>query len=1247
MIGQRLGQYEIVEQIGKGGMATVYRAFQPRVGRFVAVKVIHAAIANDDLTLERFIREAQLVARLEHPHVLPLYDYDATHVPPYIVMRYLESGTLSDVLKRERLPLGEVAQMYSQICSGIDYAHRHGVIHRDIKPSNIMIDGDGNAFVTDFGIARISSADGKGLTQTGFAVGTPGYMAPEQAMGSESIDFRADIYALGVMLFEIVTGTMPYSAETPMAVLLKHIQDPVPDPRDADPEVPAPIAEVIMRAMAKDPKARHESALALSEAFTLAVRETGASLRGVPSRIRSAAQSAINAIQRQRDVNARELEETLTQFEQSREGTLPERPKNTPPSPPLDAPTVLTPTDQRAANTANPPATRGLPIWVWLGGIVLILLVGGGIFTLMSNSRAQANATATAQALANAQTATASAQPTDAPTDSATQDEPRATDTEAAQPTDTDAPNTAVAVNVATDTPTLTPTDAPTQTPSNTPTETPTATNTPTATDTPTATATPTITPTATPRIPLVFIQRNTVARLGPANRFPVLDTLRNGDILQVVGISEDGSWYQVELPDTTLAWVTSDETIVSTAGNLLAIEVALAPTNTPTDTPTVTPSNTPTATPTPTATHTPTATPTDPPTATFTPSHTPTDTPTATPDITATPTNTPTPLPGRLPYIADFEQGNASIQDWDFNAQVWRVVNEGGENLLLGQGLITDPAVIVGRAQPEWLDTNSADLVTHFRVNIDQLSAGARYLFRYTDDGYYALELFPGLMILKRNAPTPNITERTTERVLAQTSNINLAANTWYDVRVWIEGVRIYIYLNEQLVMTHEDIIAPTLGAGRILLQTNSTNRPVRFDDLLIQRADPASDHFESGRFPSTWGTSNTANTTVERENNGNSFMRLNRNTTASPLTQPLGDLRMSLRVWVTEGGYQMSLRDSAAGKIRLEFSAGNLSIRLLDASGGEIARRTVANFYNRNRWEDVSYVLIGDQLKIYRDGTLRFDETLPVSLPPGQIRFEAGNLDVLHIDDVLITESASSSNATARFAYELLARTEARLFRELRSDLTEDFSDVFRTDDWWVGGQSADGIFVNDSTSNPENQRYLRMEYQGRPTFRLFRNVIGIEIFEDGTDARAYNDSTDVYAQVLVRFPEIEGAGWIGIRTTPSITGATVNGYRLVAQRAADGTVIFRVHHDTETRKEILFEGAIPSQEDVVLDPWILLEIVALDDRIAFFANENFLFALENAETLGGTVALGVEDGSNAHFDTLIIRDTSPHDE
>jgi len=193
---KKLGSYEIHEQIGSGGMATVYRAFQANMERHVAIKVIRSAILADSVLRDRFQREARLIARLEHPHLLPIYDFDGDHDPPYIVMRYLEGGTLKQVMEAGRLPHGEVLYMLRQVASALDYAHRQGIVHRDLKPSNIMIDREGNAFLADFGIARVTDAQ-QDLTGTGMLIGTPGYMAPEQARGEAGVDSRADLYALG------------------------------------------------------------------------------------------------------------------------------------------------------------------------------------------------------------------------------------------------------------------------------------------------------------------------------------------------------------------------------------------------------------------------------------------------------------------------------------------------------------------------------------------------------------------------------------------------------------------------------------------------------------------------------------------------------------------------------------------------------------------------------------------------------------------------------------------------------------------------------------------------------------------------------------------------------------------------------------------------------------------------------------------------------------------------------------------
>jgi serine/threonine protein kinase/tetratricopeptide (TPR) repeat protein len=293
MIGSRLGAYEIREEIGKGGMATVYRAHQPTVDRDVAIKVIKGNLKEDADAVQRFQREAKVIARLEHPHILPIYDFDGTNEPPYIVMRYLDGGTLKDVMKQGLLPLPEVAYLIQHVASALDYAHRQGIVHRDIKPSNIMIDREGNAFVSDLGIARITSTgDGqrKGITVSGAIIGTPEYMSPEQAMGLADVDFKADIYSLGVMLFEMLTGQLPYIADTAMGTLLKHIQSPIPKIRDFNAELPEAVEVVILNALAKEPDNRYSSAGELARELT---HMSGGTLTVAPMQLRAAAAESV------------------------------------------------------------------------------------------------------------------------------------------------------------------------------------------------------------------------------------------------------------------------------------------------------------------------------------------------------------------------------------------------------------------------------------------------------------------------------------------------------------------------------------------------------------------------------------------------------------------------------------------------------------------------------------------------------------------------------------------------------------------------------------------------------------------------------------------------------------------------------------------------------------------------------------------------------------------------------------------
>ncbi|NJN93756.1 MAG: protein kinase [Anaerolineales bacterium] len=272
IIGKQIGQYQIEEQIGQGGMATVYKAYQPSINRHVAVKILPSQYAQDPNFVKRFEQEAKAIAALEHPHILPVYDFGTQDGLTYMVMRYIKWGTLSKYMGQS-LASERIVTLIGDVANALDYAHKQGVVHRDIKPSNVLIDNNGEALLTDFGIAKMmAGSSATQLTGAGSVLGTPAYMSPEQAKG-ESIDGRTDIYSLGVVLYELLTGQQPYQAETPVALVLKHLTEPLTSPRIIKPDVPDPLERVVVKAMAKDPDQRYQTAGEFQRALQQALRE--------------------------------------------------------------------------------------------------------------------------------------------------------------------------------------------------------------------------------------------------------------------------------------------------------------------------------------------------------------------------------------------------------------------------------------------------------------------------------------------------------------------------------------------------------------------------------------------------------------------------------------------------------------------------------------------------------------------------------------------------------------------------------------------------------------------------------------------------------------------------------------------------------------------------------------------------------------------------------------------------------------
>ncbi len=265
--GLTLGRYELRHRLAQGGMAEVYLGYDRKVRRQVAIKVLYG---RDEFFVRRFEREALAVGTLSHDHILPLYDFGEQRPWYYLVMPYVEGGTLREyLLKRKRLSLEEAASFLDQIASSLQYAHDHGVVHRDVKPSNILLRRDGYAYLVDFGLAK-AMMGAESLTSAGAMVGTPEYMAPEQSNGQN--DYRSDIYSLGVILYQMLTGRVPFMAESPVAISLKHIQTQPTPPRELNEEIPLSVEEVIMKAMAKDPNERYQEAQALSTAYWKALQ---------------------------------------------------------------------------------------------------------------------------------------------------------------------------------------------------------------------------------------------------------------------------------------------------------------------------------------------------------------------------------------------------------------------------------------------------------------------------------------------------------------------------------------------------------------------------------------------------------------------------------------------------------------------------------------------------------------------------------------------------------------------------------------------------------------------------------------------------------------------------------------------------------------------------------------------------------------------------------------------------------------
>ncbi len=268
-VGESVGAYHIIDQLGLGGMASVYKAYHAALDRYVAIKVLHLAYHDDPDFIARFRREARLVARLDHPNIVPVYDFAEFEGQPYLVMKFIEGETLKDRMQRGGVFQDEILPIVEAVGAALTYAHRMNVLHRDIKPSNIMLARGGQIYLADFGLAKMTDSD-SGLSAERLE-GTPSYISPEQAQARPDLDVRTDVYSFGVMLYELMVGRVPFSADSPLATIQEHLYTPPPPPRQVNPAISETMEQVLLKALAKDRNERYRDVNALVNAFRAAL----------------------------------------------------------------------------------------------------------------------------------------------------------------------------------------------------------------------------------------------------------------------------------------------------------------------------------------------------------------------------------------------------------------------------------------------------------------------------------------------------------------------------------------------------------------------------------------------------------------------------------------------------------------------------------------------------------------------------------------------------------------------------------------------------------------------------------------------------------------------------------------------------------------------------------------------------------------------------------------------------------------
>lgn len=273
MAGRRYGKYIVIEQIGSGGHSSVFKAYDPAFDRFVALKVLTSRTPSQDAAFrQRFKQEARAIAMLEHPNIVPVHSFGEENGESYLTMRLVTSGSLEDRISKDKMEYIDAADLLLQVAAALDYAHKHGVLHRDVKPANVLLDEEDNAYLADFGIAKLVETSMK-LTGGGL-VGTPAYLSPEQCMGDE-LDGRSDQYSLGVVLYQMITGVVPFTAENSMKIIQMHVLKSPQPPRELDEELPQAAEKVMLKVLSKNPKDRFANCVDFAEQFKKSLAGSG------------------------------------------------------------------------------------------------------------------------------------------------------------------------------------------------------------------------------------------------------------------------------------------------------------------------------------------------------------------------------------------------------------------------------------------------------------------------------------------------------------------------------------------------------------------------------------------------------------------------------------------------------------------------------------------------------------------------------------------------------------------------------------------------------------------------------------------------------------------------------------------------------------------------------------------------------------------------------------------------------------